>query len=105
MIITKKPISKQSELNIETSEGFIAIITEHFVTDEKCLEECRVAEELNKPMYAIVKDEKAWKTIQDKFSWRKNLPVSQNATKIIKEDLQMFKGVNEFAGNNMLELL
>lgn len=104
MIITKKTISKQSELNIETAEGFIAIITEHFVTDEKCLEECRVAEELNKPMYAIIKDKKAWETVKDKFNWRKSLPVSEQATKTIKEDLQMIKGVNEFAGNKLLEM-
>lgn len=81
---------------IKKSDAFIALVTENFVEDKKCLEECRLAEKLNKPMYAIVKDENAWEKIKDKFMWRKIFTIKQgDFGKEIEKDLKLIKMVND----------
>ena len=88
--------NKQSAVNkIKNSEAFFAIITKNFVNDEKCLEECRIAEKMNKPMYAIIKDWKAWKKIEHKFMWRKNVPFIADFDKYIEKDLEIIRSIND----------
>ena len=46
-------------------------------------------------MYAVIKEEKAWDIIKDRFLWRKNLPVSDKITELIKEDLEIIRAVKD----------
>jgi len=96
-IIFSKKITPASVTKIKDSEGFIALITENFVKDERCLTECKIAQELNKPMYAIIKDKKAWNKIENQFHWRKILNFQEETpttiTKKIKQDLEFIRAI------------
>lgn len=88
-------LPQESIKKIKKSEAFIAIITENFVSDEKCLEECKYAEKLEKPMYAVIKNKEAWKNVKNKFMWRLSLPAEKGFDKKIKEDLYIIRAVKD----------
>ena len=90
MIIIKKSIKK-----IKNSEAFIALITNNFIKDENCMEECKEAEKHNKPMYAVVRDEEAWKKIEHKYLWRKDFPAEPGFEEKIEGDLEFLRVVND----------
>lgn len=89
-MLTQEAITK-----IKTSEAFIALITPHFLKDEKCLEECKLAEELHKPMYAIIIDKETWEILRNRYDWRKEYDPKENFTGLIKKDLQIIRAVND----------
>lgn len=89
-MIIEKNIKK-----IKNSEAFVAVITENFIKEEKRLEECKIAEENNKPMYAIIADSESWKKIQNQFMWRKSFNANQAFLKEIKEDLEIIRAVKD----------
>jgi len=80
---------------IKTSEAFVAVISENFIADEKKIEECRYAEKLNKPMYAIIKDKQAWDKIKNRFMWRKAYPFGEDSVVEMKDDLNIIRAVND----------
>lgn len=94
MIIYSK-ITPAAIDKIKKSEAFLAVITKVFIEDEKCLEECQLAQDMNKPMYAIIKDKEAWKKIENKFMWRQSFPAESGFEKIIKKDLEIIRAVND----------
>lgn len=55
---------------IKKAEAMVAFVTTRFIEDEQKLEECRTAEQLNKPMYAFVRKDVVWDKYKD-FGWRK----------------------------------
>jgi hypothetical protein len=55
---------------IKKAEAMVAFITTRFIEDEQKLEECRTAQQLNKPMYAFVRKDIVWDKYKD-FLWRK----------------------------------
>lgn len=80
---------------IKTSEAFVAIISKNFVIDETKLKECQMAEKMNKPMYAFIKDQEAWEQIKDRFMWRKSFPVSEQGINEMRQDLQIIRAVKD----------
>lgn len=96
-IIFSKKITPASVTKIKESEAFIAFITENFVKDERCLAECRMAQEANKPMYAVIKDKNAWNKIKNQFQWRKTLrfqdETPDTVVKKIRQDLDFIRAI------------
>lgn len=95
MTIIYTKITPASVTRIKKSEAFLTVITENFVKDKKCLEECQLAQDINKPMYAIIKDPKAWNKIKNSFMWRQSFPAKSGFEKKIKKDLEMIRAVND----------
>jgi len=96
-IIYSRKIIPSTERKIKESRAFIATVTKHFVNDKKCWEECRIAEKLNKVMYAITEGDVDWDEIKAEFPWRKTYSLSINSPedimKMIKKDLAFIDSV------------
>ena len=56
--------------NIKAKDMTIFFITKKFVKQRERYEEAKLADSLNKVMYAVVKDGTRWRKFK-KFSWRK----------------------------------
>lgn len=96
-IIFSKKITPASVTKIKKSEAFIAFITENFVKDKRCLTECKIAQETNKPMYAVIKDKEAWNKIKNQFQWRKTLSFQEETpitvVEKIRQDLDFIRAI------------
>lgn len=97
-IIYSEKITPSTMAKLKRSDGFIALITEAFVSQqEQKYAECKMAEELNKPMYAIVKKGIDWSIFQT-FQWRKiyyyeGTKPSEAIAKAIQKDLKWYKSI------------
>jgi len=79
------------------SNGFIAVITPSFLQEKHHIMECKQAEKLNLPMYAVITKGTTIGEYEN-FSWRKKyyFKTEQDINNImleIKRDLQWFKGL------------
>ena len=96
-IIYSKKVTPATLTRIKRSDGFIALITKAFVSQhEQKYAECKIAEEQNKPMYAIVEKGIDWSIFRS-FQWRKifyyeGTKPPERIAKDIQEDLQWYKG-------------
>ncbi len=96
-IIFSEKVTPSTLARIKKSEAFVAFITKAFVArPEKRYAECKMAEKLNKPMYAIVEKGIDWSSFQ-KFGWRKiyyyEIKPSESIVKDIEKDLKWFKQI------------
>jgi len=97
-IIFSNKVTPSTLAKIKTSEGFIALVTEKFIEEEGRIDECRIAKECNKPMYAIVKEGVGW-NLEFEFPWRKIYyykELEKEGREIINDiqkDLELYKAV------------
>lgn len=98
-IIYTKKITPAAVNKIRASEAFIALITNNFIEEKGRYAECEIAEQLNKPMYAIIKKNVKWEKFK-KFPWRKiyfceelDHVHSDEIIKDLNQDLDMYKAI------------
>jgi len=96
-IIYSKKVTPAARMRIRQSDAFIAIITKDFIKEDR-FEECRWAEELNKPMYAVISDKKLdWEKVKS-LPWRKIFYVEdykskEDLVKEIEKDLKWYRSI------------
>ena len=96
-IIFSTKVTPSTEARVKKAAGFIALITKAFIEQSKQkYAECKLAEELNKPMYAVVEKGIEW-TLFKTFGWRKIFYYEdkppESIAKEIEEDLRWFKQI------------
>ena len=96
-IIFSEKITPSTLARIKKSDAFVALITTAFVAHpEKRYAECKMAKELNKPMYVIVKKGIDWSLFQT-FEWRKIFyyedKPSESIVKDIEKDLKWYRSI------------
>jgi len=98
-IIYSKKITPLTIARIKKSDAFIALITNNFIKEDRG-EECKIAEQLNKPMYAIVEEGTTWDKYKE-LPWRKILYFKKEANhsgieavvKEIEKDLKWYRSI------------